>query len=68
MLTIVVVIRLCLDLPQGSNMNTVKGLSGIKQTEEDFAADGRMVDDKNGLNRRRPIKRMSSLSYGRRDN
>ena len=45
---------------KGSNMNTVKGLSGIKQTEEDFAADGRMVDDKNGLNRRRPIKRMSS--------
>jgi ATP-dependent RNA helicase DHX8/PRP22 len=46
---------------KGSNMtNSVKGLSGIKQTEEDFAADGRMVDDKSGLNRRRPIKRMSS--------
>ena len=45
---------------KGSNMNTVKGLSGIKQSEEDFAADGRIVDDKSGLNRRRPIKRMSS--------
>jgi len=45
---------------KGSNMTTVKGLSGIKQTEEDYAADGRMVDDKSGLNRRRPIKRMSS--------